>query len=156
MSIHYSKRQRGRYMRFSLMVGGDDIDPSKPYITPQLESAPLSARPYLYLYNNNIETPAEWSSSDVNVATVANYSGGYAQLRPVREGNVKVTAISDDDPSIVAILNISIQTVIVAESIEIESFELPFLVADSISIDLEAMDMTRRAVNITINNEFAE
>lgn len=157
MSIHYLKRKRGRYMRLSLIIGGDTPDPNAPYISPNLERVPVDHWFYVYLYVNGANQPAEWSSSDTSVAAIANFSGGYGQVRPLSAGNVKITATSDTDPSVIATLSIEVtETQPVAESVQITSMNLPLMVVNSISIDLESIDLTRRAVSININNNFTE
>ena len=143
-------------MRMSLFSGGE-ADPNAPYISPNLERVAVGQWVYLYLLQNGIEISSQWSSSDTDVATVANYSSGYGQIRPVSTGSVVITAKSKSDPSITAKLNVEVTaTQAVAESIQIEPIELPLMIATSISIDLESANMTKRVLSVTINNEFAE
>ena len=157
MSIHYLKRKRGRYMRLSLITGDDSPDPNAPYISPNLERVPVAHRFYVYFYVNGANQPAEWSSSDTSIATIVNFSGGYGQVRPLSAGNVKITATSDADPSVRATLSVEVtETQPVVDSVQIASINLPLMVANAISVDLDSIDLTRRAVTITINNEFTE
>ncbi len=157
MSGNFGKSLIGRTNGNFGFFKSNEIDSNAPYISPNLERIAVGKSVYLYLLQNDVEISAQWSSSDTNVATVTNYTGGYGQIRPVEAGRVVITANSKSDSSIMAKLNVEVTTTqAVVESIQIEPIGLPLMVATSILVDLESANITKRALSVTINNEFAE